>query len=538
MLPEISALFVERFPRYTFAILEWAPSPRRREILPLKNLPLDRAQILYLYGLNGETALHLIPWLLSNPARKLIFLEPDTGRIAAFLEEPFAKEILSQKQIEIYHLPKKKGKSALIQELSFRHSIYVVFICFCAGDRKEFARLKLLLLRASASAFACTAEVFNFHTVLSSLKENCPAISYSSCASSMKDAFASVPAIICGAGPSLQKALDTLRALGQRALIIAGGSAITALSLQGIEPHFAVAVDPTDEEFERLKNSCAFQTPLFFPLRLNSSCLAAFNGPLGYIRTHLSGIIPWWIEKDLDLSTPLIDNRLPPESYSVTMISAALAYHFGCNPILLEGIDLAYTQNRRYADGIEANELPHALRAFDTLLTKQSKSGAKVSSAVRWVMEATALSKFARRCKDRRWIQCTSDGLTLKDIESMPLAEAALLFPEERDLAGLVHQALSLAPIPEAVPKHFTQKLQEMESGLDRMLEHLDALVQGKPGLAVLSELEIQEDPLYQTLFHMFANSLRLFFPNPENKADYWKTFQFFVQRCRQSLLI
>lgn len=538
MKPEIAALFLERFPRYALALREWAPSPQKKAAPKLNNLPLESAQILYLYGLESKAALELLPWLSLDPKRRLIFLEPNTGEIASFLEEESAQEILLQKQIEIYHLPKRRRKSLLIDELSKRYSSKAVFVCYCKGNRQAFSRLKVELLRKTAVAFTFHVELLKSPVLLSNLKKNCASIPESFCVESLKGAFASIPAIICGAGPSLQNALGILRNLQQKALIIAGGSAITALSLQGIEPHLAVALDPNEEEFERLKNSCAFQTPFLFSLRLNSDSLAVSNGPLGFTRSTMSGTIPLWLEKEIGLSPPLIGQVLAPGSYSVTMISAAIAYHLGCNPILFDGIDLAYTENRRYAEGVEATETKELLQPYDRLLNKRAKSGAKVTSAIRWVMEADALSKLAKKNPDRRWIQCTANGLAIKHLESMPLADAAKLLTQEWDLGGIIHQAISSAPMPREALPLYLEKLKELESSLDRLLEHLDALVKNTPGLAILAELEMIEEPAYRLLFHNTARALPALFPDMKEKKDYWIAFQALVQSCKNALQI
>ena len=53
-------------------------------------------------------------------------------------------------------------------------------------------------------------------------------------ASSLFSKFDKVPAIICGAGPSLEKNLPLLGTLKDRAIIFAGGTAMNALNAQGM----------------------------------------------------------------------------------------------------------------------------------------------------------------------------------------------------------------------------------------------------------------------------------------------------------------
>ena len=67
----------------------------------------------------------------------------------------------------------------------------------------------------------------------------------------LKGQFNGIPAVICGAGPSLEKSFSELKEIQDRAVIIAGGSALAPLSRSHIPIHFAAAVDP-DPPTERL----------------------------------------------------------------------------------------------------------------------------------------------------------------------------------------------------------------------------------------------------------------------------------------------
>src|SRR6185436_528369 len=61
----------------------------------------------------------------------------------------------------------------------------------------------------------------------------------------LQGALESTPAVVVGAGPSLDSQLDALRALAGRAAIIAVDTALRPLLAAGITPHIVVAVDPS-----------------------------------------------------------------------------------------------------------------------------------------------------------------------------------------------------------------------------------------------------------------------------------------------------
>ena len=79
--------------------------------------------------------------------------------------------------------------------------------------------------------------------------------------------FRNIPAIICGPGPSLDKNIDVLRTLGDRALIIAGGTGINALNAGGVIPHICVSIDPNTAQKTRIIASKSYDVPLLYRSR-------------------------------------------------------------------------------------------------------------------------------------------------------------------------------------------------------------------------------------------------------------------------------
>jgi uncharacterized Rossmann fold enzyme len=61
-----------------------------------------------------------------------------------------------------------------------------------------------------------------------------------------------VPAIICGAGPSLTKALPYLAALRDRAVLLSAGTTIGTLLRHGIVPDFHCEIENTEENYDAL----------------------------------------------------------------------------------------------------------------------------------------------------------------------------------------------------------------------------------------------------------------------------------------------
>ncbi|MBF8263427.1 MAG: hypothetical protein HW387_1092 [Parachlamydiales bacterium] len=545
MFSNAAALFVERFPRYGLSILAW---PTGVDVLPsadalwLGSLPLQHAEVLYLYGLgDGSAALLLKDWLDRHPAHRLIFLEPQAQRIMQFLNGPLAMQVLRWAQIEIYHLPQGKEKRALLQEMADRYPVRGAFLAqgphLPSSEKQSMARTKLALLRKTALSHAVFVDQFMGHVPLRHLVLNARHLPSAFYLNRMKDSFRNIPAIICGAGPSLQSSLYDLGQMENQALVFAGGSAIAALTQQGISPHFAIAIDPNPEEMRRLKNSFAFEVPFLFTSRLFSDCFAAVNGPFGYVRSGMSGIPELWLDEEMGLTEPTLGALLSPESISVTGLSAAIAYFLGCDPIIFDGLDLAYTNQRRYAAGVAASEEAshESLQPVDRHLMKKDRQGRPVVSAVRWVMEANALSRMARRHRDRRWVNCTQGGIGIKGIETALLSAMRSSFSSMRDLRALVHSATQRWAMPTTTAV-ISEKIDELKTSLDRVLGHLEILVQNdNAGKCALAEIELFDEEAAAIIFLDIQKTIRAL--DPDRKTFDWKAFQKMALQCQRAFL-
>src|SRR6476659_8277570 len=81
---------------------------------------------------------------------------------------------------------------------------------------------------------------------------NLPVIASEADAAALCDVFTNVPAVVVGAGPSLDANLSALYDLQDRALLIAVDTAVRPLLAAGIRPHVVVSVDPSEANAKHL----------------------------------------------------------------------------------------------------------------------------------------------------------------------------------------------------------------------------------------------------------------------------------------------
>ena len=276
--------------------------------------------------------------------------------IEVWLHKEEASRLIEDTQVHIEFIHDEEHMSELLQELAGRYPserVEVAAIEYYATHKAaRFQEMKLQLYRLSTVAQALLTEALYSHRLLDNLIPNIFCWPHSFFANDLRDKLKGIPAIICGAGPSLAATFEQLKQVEDRALIIAGGSTISALSNQGIIPHIGIALDPNSEEFDRLKAASSFHMPFLYASRLESRVFNTCNGDKGYLRTQTGGACEAYFEKTMGLEATPIGPELGPEALSVTTLAIALAVEMGCDPIILNGIDLAYTGMQRYAEGV------------------------------------------------------------------------------------------------------------------------------------------------------------------------------------------
>ncbi len=522
------ALLMERFPLLAltapfFPIQEVCPEDFSRwpQVFP-------DVEILYVYGLNLKAYELLQPWLQEKTSRKAIFLENQLGAIGAFLHKDGAAKFLSDPQIELHALPKGRALREVLQKLSQMHPVSSLdLIALPSRKTSYFLSLRLQLLRKTILSQAILQDRSHGYQLFFNFVRNAPQSQRSFYFNALRGSFASIPAIICGAGPSLSSAFKILSSLENRALIFACGSAIAACSRAGITPHFCVAVDPNEEEFFRLKNSFAFEVPLLYSTRVHPHVFSALNGPFGYVRSQFSDISQLWLEEELGLSDPLIGHQLSSESISVTSMAIAAAEWLGCSSILLAGLDMAYTGNQRYCSAVgvsQTSKEKHSETTPDRLLIKKDRQGKKVNSAVRWIMESSSLSHYAKLHPHVQFINTTDGGIGFQSIPYQPLSEAAQSFTQEYDLRGRLHAAISSSPMPSlSIP----EKLSSLRSSLLNVIDHLRILSNLKPGSPILAEIEMKEELAFSVLFYDIFRIL----PHISRQTSQWPVFLELAQK-------
>ncbi|MCG8540275.1 MAG: DUF115 domain-containing protein [Clostridia bacterium] len=164
---------------------------------------------------------------------------------------------------------------------------------------------------------------------------------------SLNDEFLNIPAVIVSAGPSLNKNVELLKEVKNKAVIISVDTALSLLLKHDICPDFVVSIDGTKGNFKKFKNIEYSNIPLvYFPLVypkiLDKHRGDKFIFTSKQYKIKISSILYEHMEKAGELIA----------SGSVAISAISLAHKIGANPIIMVGQDLAYTNNLTHALGI------------------------------------------------------------------------------------------------------------------------------------------------------------------------------------------
>ena len=226
-----------------------------------------------------------------------------------------------------------------------------------------------------------------------------------------ENVFEDRPALVVGAGPSLDESLEYLLELPRGVLVLAAASALGPLARRGLRPHLAVALEAKDES----RQFAAADGKHTWLMAATTGHPNHFSGwPSG--RKGLFHLLPWvaWL---VGQGRPL------PTGGHATSAAFSLAVLWGCNPIILVGQDLAFSGGRIHASGRPGGEDEDhpVVVSVPAIGGGEVPTSPVMESYLGWYQESAA---FLARCDPgRRLVNATAQGALLAGFEHAPLHE-------------------------------------------------------------------------------------------------------------------
>ena len=274
-----------------------------------------------------------------------------------------------------------------------------------------------------------------------------------------------IPAVVVGAGPSLDQSMEDLAFAKDRALVLACASALGPMAKHGLKPHFVLAGEAKDESRQFVGRglhevgmiACSTGHPNHF---------AKWPGPktLFHVFKWLAGLTG---------GVELVNGG------HITSTGFSLAVLMGCNPIILLGQDLAYHDGERYAKGRVGAEDCQAPQLIEVKAVDGGTAHTTITmkSFIMWYEETLRL--YRSQMPSVRFVNATRSGAYLEGFEHCSVQETLADWPKFVNGIGPIMKIISSLPPAGAdkVKSGLMAERQMLQDALDRLKEQDGAAV-------------------------------------------------------------
>lgn len=237
-----------------------------------------------------------------------------------------------------------------------------------------------------------------------------------------KNKFKGIPAVIVAAGPSLKNEIEMIKTIKNKALIIAAGSSVNALIKNDIIPHIMLGIDGGNDMSE-IYNQVKRDDILFtYVCNMHFDCVNKYKGPMMYIRSNSEPHVDYF-ETAIEQKTEYIT-----AGGSVANVSLDFAVKLGCNPLVLVGQDLAYTDMMTRVEGTigadDYSKKPEIMKNDKRFVETEDMYGNPIyTNQVFLTMKYWFEEYFKNNNEKNTFINATTGGLSLNYAEKMKLKE-------------------------------------------------------------------------------------------------------------------
>ncbi len=310
----------------------------------------------------------------------LIVYEPSPARLRAALELRRDAGVLTEKNVDLCFDGDRLG--ALIRahyQTGTRLRVHL---------HPSALRLDAMACRAAVDRISRTKDTLDITvaTLVSMMErwaeltvDNLPRVLRSAGLSRIVDSFPGATAVVCAAGPSLDKQLPVIRRERHRLLVIAIGQTLCALRAAGIEPDLVHILESADVVHQLTRAGDTSNVSLVVTPSVNAGL---FEVPVRarFVAWPAPNLVGVWLAEALGET-----NGLMQGAGTVAQSAIHLAARLGATRVLVVGQDLAFSNGRAYASGSAYGETGFELRSdgrfvFTNLRAKAEQFGIPVAA--------------------------------------------------------------------------------------------------------------------------------------------------------------
>jgi len=330
--------------------------------------------------------------------------------------------------------------------------------------------------------------------------EAVPHILYSHGVKQLEGKFQGDPAILVAAGPSLEKNVHYLKEAKGRAVIICADTVLGYLLARDIHPDFVVSVDPQGTTFSKYEGvNIPSDIVLVFHPACNDQIFKRFPGPKFVTETRM--VIYQWLNEFFQEK-----GTLEGDIQCQMHMAFNLAKIMGCDPIIIMGQDLCYTDSLMHVKGGSyLTEVEEAIHVAQGMVTKNMFEETVKTYPVFWSYKRTFEGKIGEF--SGTVLNATEGGLPLEGADIVRLLDVLPQFPS----AGTVNVLAVIRGFEKEIPFVDWENLIQEVKGRARDFHRIARVSKRILRLldAIAEEQEKSEEPTPQ-LLHLTHQAERL----------------------------
>lgn len=488
------ALLQEKNPLLAFIALQnryvKIPKLEKEEASWITSYLSDTTKTIIVFGsCTSSIYKEIYTWTRRDNSRHVIFLEDKLPRLIAFLHSRVARKVLQDSQVVT--LFNHSGNYQEVIPIGWKIFSEKFTIALSPYTNNQEDKKKQVLEILESMRLIC-AELKDFEvTSLKNIYHNYLSDSEHGSYIDLKDSFRGIPAIVCGAGTSLSGNYDELRSSFSKALLIAGGRCMELLQAMSVPIHVGVALCPyvNWRDFISIPSSI---TPLLYSSRLNFEAQIWHHGISRLIAKGSSYPIEDWLYSQDGSIFPPLDI-----GWNAICFSTHLVYHFGCDPIILIGVDHAGEYASEWKENKHINQT-HCLNVL----------GKRVTSQKDWIISSSWLNQFAQENPDRQYIHINDRGLPIPNMKTISSSQITSCFAKNHnsyDIENRLHAILQRTKRQDFVYNKSVKMLRQLHESMQQLSMHcknyLDAFEKQNDRKQFLEQIEMESEQSFSLLF-------------------------------------
>lgn len=386
-----------------------------------KNVSSDVESIV-LFGIGNGMA---IKYIIDNYKyiKSIIIVEPSLQIFKKCVETYEFAELFNRKKITedininfiINENCENSINSLMVDILVSRNLALVEHVYYCNlfsdyhKDIKAGVSKELKITQGGFATISSNWNLWNLNTIRNLKEKNIIPIE------ALGNLFKDKTAVIVSAGPSLNKNIDLIKILKEKAIVLAVGTAVKVLDSHGIIPHFRVALDgsPGQKRVVEVKDTNA--TNLLFANQLYFEVPKEYKGnKIRYILD--SDMLGKYVYRKGNIDC--IEFNSGP---SVANGALDLVCKLGCKRVIFMGQDLSYTNEGLHAKGITEESQMADQEVIDNqkFTIFENIYGEKVYAIHSFLQIKYVMEKVIARYPEIEFLNATEGGLFIDGTDNI-----------------------------------------------------------------------------------------------------------------------